>query len=202
MVGSQSGKPYARSKPRKATRKGAAPGMTVIATRRGAAKLEKTEDYDLKKSKMSIGPLYPVLTDSKGRIIDGMHRLVADKDWPKYIVNSINDERSLLIARIVANVQRREVQPEEKRTMLKELADETNWTPDQIAEHTGMSANWVRKYLDKEHKNARMSKLASRKHEMIKTGKNPEKSEHTCRCGARMKLVYCCPSCGEMEEAH
>lgn len=175
--------------------------MTVSATRRGATKLEKPEDYDLKKSKESIGPLYPILTDSKGRIIDGMHRLAADKAWPKFKVDSIKDKKSLLIARVVTNVQRREVQPEEKRKMLKELADETKWTPDQIAEHTGMSANWVRKYLDTKHKNTKMSKLASRKHELTKAEKNPEKSEHTCqKCGSCMELLYCCPDCGEMEK--
>jgi hypothetical protein len=174
----------------------------LTAPRRSAIKLEKPEDYDFQKSRKTIGPLYPVLTDSKGRIIDGMHRLASDKDWPKLVVQSSNDDKSLLIARIIANVQRRLVKPKEKRKMLKELAAETSWTAEEIAEHTGMSVSWVRKYLDQEHKNAKMSKLASRKHELTKTEKNPEKSEHTCqKCGSHMGLFYCCSDCGEMEEA-
>jgi len=174
----------------------------MVATRRSATKLEKPKDYNLKKSKESIGPLYPVLTDSKGRIIDGMHRLAADKDWPKLSIDSISDKRSFLIARIVTNVQRRHVQPEEKRKMLKELADETNWTADEIAGNTGMSANWVRKYLDQEHKNIKMSKLASRKHELTKAEKELKTpAGHSCRkCGSHMELLYCCLDCGEMEE--
>lgn len=173
----------------------------MTATQR-SAKLQKPEDYDLRKSKETIGSLYPVLIDAEGKVIDGMHRLHVDKDWPIQKLANISGTKTL-IARILANVARREVSREEKRKMLKDLAKATKWTPDEIAEHTGMSANWVRKYLDPKHKNAKMSKLASRKHQLTRAEQTSTKSERTCpNCGSRMQLMCCCHDCGEMEEAH
>jgi hypothetical protein len=170
------------------------------ATWRSAITLQKPEDYDLKRSKEAIGSLYPILVDSDGRVIDGMHRQAVDKDWPKQVL-PIHGTNSL-IARIIANVQRREVSPEEKREWLKELAEKTKWNPDEIAEHIGMSVSWVRKYLDQEYKNSMMSKLASKKHESTRAEKNPWKpTGHTCgKCGSRMELMCVCHNCGEMEE--
>jgi len=163
----------------------------LTAPHRSAIKLQKTEDYDLKKSYNSIGQLCPVLKDAKGRIFDGMHRKEADKNWPEYEVKRINDEKTFLIAKIVANNQRRKVSSQEKRQMLNELAQETKWSVDEIAEHTGFSASWVRKYLSQEFKNAEMSALASRK---------PKSSKHLCpKCGSPMHQMYFCSDCSEME---
>jgi predicted transcriptional regulator len=137
-----------------------------------------------------------VLKDSRGRIIDGMHRKEADKNWPERVVESIKDEKTFLMARLNTNIQRRQVEPKEKRKMLKDLADETKWTAEEIAENTGMSVSWVRKYLDQEHKNAKMSKLASRKHELNKAA---EIAERQCKCGSPMYQMYCCPDCSAMK---
>jgi len=170
----------------------------MTATRRSATKLENPQDYDLKRSVESIGRLYPVLTDPKGRIIDGMHRLSVDKNWPKHVVNSVSDERSFLVARLVTNVQRREVQPEEKKKMLKELAEETKWTPEEIAKHTGMSVSWVRKYLPSEFKNGQMAGLAIKKHKKPRKKISTQELPICSTCKSTLVLFHVCLECGEM----
>jgi len=45
--------------------------------------------------------LYPVLLDRHGNIIDGMHRLKADKNWPKIRLENIETEEQRLIARLI-----------------------------------------------------------------------------------------------------
>lgn len=168
----------------------------MTATHRSAIKLKQAEDYDLKKSEANLGPLYPILKDSEGRVIDGIHRKIADKNWPTLALENISGTQTL-IARLVVNVQRRKVPSDEKRKMLNELFEATKWTPDQIAEQTGFSVSWVRKYLDREHKNAKMSRLASRKHELTAAKKIVT---HECKCGSHMDPMYCCLDCGAMEQ--
>jgi hypothetical protein len=161
----------------------------MTATRRNAIKLKKTNDYDLKRSEENLGPLYPILKDSEGRVIDGIHRELADKNWPTLTLDNISGIKTL-ISRLVVNVQRRKVPSDEKRKMLSELFEATNWTPEQIAEHTGMSVSWVRKYLPQEFKNLEMSALASKK---LKS------NTHPCpKCSSSMILLYGCTECGEM----
>ena len=179
------------------------------APHRSAMKLEKNDEYDIKKSMEKIGPLYPVLKDTEGKIIDGIHRKQADKNWPEHIV-SVSGYMTA-VARIVANVQRREVTPEEKSDMLKELAEATNWTSEQIAESTGMSISWVRKYLPSEFKNQDMAKLANKKHEKKpkidqeareepKNGPRKQTSSSVgCpNCRSAMVPLRVCLECGEM----
>jgi len=88
--------------------------------RKNSAALHRPADYDLKESKELVGPLIPVLKDKNGRLIDGLHRLHADKNWPTHTIpiSGIKSD----IARIVVNVQRRQVLPKEKTEMLKDLA--------------------------------------------------------------------------------
>jgi ribosomal protein L32 len=182
------------AKLQKATGTGGVSRMT--ATRCGATKLAKNDEYDIKKSKEKIGPLYPVLKSADGQIIDGKHRKLADKDWPECTVNIKGD--AVLIARIVANVQRREVSPKEKTDMLKELAEATHWTPEQIAENSGMSISWVRKYLPSEFKNGDMAKLASKKHEKTRKTVSAKELPVCPSCKSEMILVRVCEECGEM----
>jgi len=120
------------------------------------------EEYSIKKSAKAVGPLYPVLLDSMGRIIDGHHRLREDPDWPVYKLENIRTRTQYLMARLIANLHRRKVTEEEKREMLVELKKETGWSNKKIAQKLGVSINWVYKYLPEEFKDQKMSELGKK----------------------------------------
>jgi len=77
----------------------------------------------LKVSGERAGRLYPVLLDKHGNVIDGMHRLTADKKWPKITIENIETEEQRLIARIISNVCRRHIPAKEKMEMLGRLGE-------------------------------------------------------------------------------
>jgi hypothetical protein len=113
----------------------------------------------LKVSGERAGMLYPVLVDKYGNVIDGLHRLAADKKWPKVTVEGVETEEQRLIARLVSNVCRRNVPAKEKREMLGRLGEiylkegvEKGKIAYKIAEKTGMSYQWVMKYLPEKFK--------------------------------------------------
>lgn len=121
-----------------------------------------TDDYDLKKSK-SIGELYPVLKDARGKIIDGNHRLEADPNWKTQIVPEIDTDEKLVIARMIANWQRRQVTPQEKAEWINALAEiyqkqgyksliTSNEIVRKIVEVTGLSQPTVNAFLDDKYK--------------------------------------------------
>lgn len=121
----------------------------------------RTEDFDgdLKLSISYVGKLYPVLVDKHGNVVDGNHRLAADKDWPKLRLEHINSRKELALARLISNVCRRSVSDIEKAQMLSELGEihmKEGVSPGQIAHliaaETGMSYRWVMKYLPDELK--------------------------------------------------
>ena len=170
----------------------------MTAPGRSAIKIGKTDEYDIKKSVDKIGQLYPVLKSKDGKIIDGMHRKHTDKNWPELVVDVSGYMTT--VARIVANVQRREVSSKEKTAMLKELVEETHWTPEQIAENTGMSVSWVRKYLPSQYKDKAMADLANKKHEKARKIVSVEKASNCPNCKSNLVLVYVCPECGGMTE--
>ena len=58
----------------------------------------------LRKSKEIVGPLYPVLVDESGRVIDGHKRLKADITWPTRTLKLDTSEKRL-IATIHANMR-------------------------------------------------------------------------------------------------
>jgi len=108
----------------------------------------------LKSSSERVGKLYPILLDKYGNVIDGVHRLAVDSNWPKVHLTHIESERDRLIARLVGNVCRRKVTSKEKSTMLKELGKMylegglvKGKISQKIADETGMSYRWVMKYL-------------------------------------------------------
>ncbi|MEM1538946.1 MAG: hypothetical protein QXW82_03800 [Candidatus Bathyarchaeia archaeon] len=110
---------------------------------------------ELKTSSKRVGKLYPVLLDKHGNVIDGLHRLEADSNWPKIRLDYIESEEERLIARLVANICRRSISAEEKRKMLRELGElyvkagvrRGTMLANKISERTGMSYRWVMKYL-------------------------------------------------------
>lgn len=118
------------------------------------------DGYDLKKSKEALGTLIPILTDAHGNIIDGFHREKIDADWPRVKARHITDPVHLSMARLAANVCRRDVPPEEKTKLLANIAELTGWDAKGIAEAIGMSEKWVRQYLPSEFKNQEMASIA------------------------------------------
>jgi len=109
---------------------------------------------ELRASSKRVGRLYPILLDRHGNIIDGLHRLEADENWPKIVLENIETVKEKLIARLVSNVCRRHVSAEEKSEMLERLGEvyfsegvEPGKIAYEIAEETGMSYRWVMNYL-------------------------------------------------------
>lgn len=117
--------------------------------------MNKEVSRGLKYSSKRVGRLYPVLLDKHGNVIDGLHRLAADPNWPRIKLDHVESKEDRLIARLVANVCRRNISAEEKRDMLRELGGlyvKAGVKPgaelaNKISEKTGMSYRWVMKYL-------------------------------------------------------
>jgi hypothetical protein len=114
---------------------------------------------ELDTSSKKIGQLYPILVDFHGNIIDGEHRFSVDKKWKKMKLRHIKTERDRIIARIVSNNVRRNVSKKEKTMLLKRLAEiylnkgiELKKISSQIMDETGMSYQWVMKYLPNKYK--------------------------------------------------
>lgn len=110
---------------------------------------------ELRSTSIRVGKFYPVLLDKYGNVIDGAHRLAADKNWPKIKVHEITSEKDRLIARLISNVCRRKVPAKEKREILQRLGEiylnegvkRGTELAIKISEETGMSYRWVMKYL-------------------------------------------------------
>jgi len=135
---------------------------------------------DLEATSRSVGRLYPVLLDSRGNVIDGMHRLKADKNWPKIRLENIETEEQRLIARLIANVCRRHVPAKEKTQILARLAEiyqkegvEPGKIAYKIAEKTGMSYTWVMRYLPEKFKDPQQLKRASAATRRVARKDNP-----------------------------
>lgn len=118
----------------------------------GSVEPEVSDEYFIATSIPKIGYLYPVLKDAHGNIIDGIHRKNIDPKWPEQKLDHITDPVQLAIARLVANVCRRDVPGEEKTEWLRQIATMTGWTPKQIAENLPVSYPWVMKYIPDEFK--------------------------------------------------
>ena len=122
---------------------------------------------ELENSFNKFGPLYPVLLDSDGHIIDGEHRNTANDNWPKFKLENVKTEKDRIIVRLVSNNLRRTVPTGEKSMLLSQLAKiilkdgiATGKLGYEIAELTGMSYQWVMKYLPKQFKDNKQSDRA------------------------------------------
>ena len=124
--------------------------------------MSSEENYDLKKSGKKF-QLYPVLMDKKGNMIDGDHRLRADPNWKTEIVEGVETEEDLLIARLIANTNRRRVSGKERSESINRLAEiymeqgyksvlTGNEIVKKIMEVTGWSQVWVNSFLDDKYK--------------------------------------------------
>lgn len=64
-----------------------------------------SEEIDLASTGKKVGQLLPVLVNPKGEIVDGRHRLKANKNWKKVTLDL--DDLQTHVARLVINTQRR-----------------------------------------------------------------------------------------------
>lgn len=113
----------------------------------------------MKGSTRLVGQLYPVLKSKDGQIIDGFHRLEADPNWKTVVLDGIDSEEKVLLARLVANKCRRTVTLDEARKWINQLAEmylqqgvKPGEISSKIAERSGYSERQVRFYLDEKYK--------------------------------------------------
>jgi hypothetical protein len=118
-----------------------------------------TEDYNIPYSAKRIGELYPIIVDPEGNIIDGLHRHNHDPNWRKEVVPWVRSRKDFLIARIHANLHRRDVPKEERQRDFTELAnilvnegEVKGKLAGKISELTGFSIDWVRDLLPQSYK--------------------------------------------------
>lgn len=147
--------------------------------------MECVTKQELKSSSKRIGQLYPILVDYFGNIIDGKHRLSVDEKWKRVRLTHIKTEKDRIVARIIGNNLRRTVSSEEKRKLLDRLGEiliseeiEHGKISYRIAEETGMSYQWVMKYLPdrfKDHLQSEKAKPALRRR--AKKSKLPDPPE-------------------------
>jgi len=154
---------------------------------------------ELKSSSKRVGQLYPILVDYYGNIIDGKHRFSADKKWKTIRLENIKTEKDRLIVRIISNTLRRTVSNNEKRKLLAGLGEiyfsqgiEPGKIAYEIAEQTGMSYQWVMKYLPdrfKDHLQSERAKPALRRRAETSKLLNPPGEALSIRAYANTEFV-------------
>jgi len=109
--------------------------------------------------KDEIGQLYPVLKDSRGRVIDGLHRKASSKEWREERLPQIDSEEKYLIARLLANDNRRIVPEREVAEAMNGLAAiykkvgiQRGAITERVAKATGYSTSRVEALLKAEYK--------------------------------------------------
>jgi hypothetical protein len=143
----------------------------IIASRDSATQetilKENIMKQQLKSSSKRIGQLYPILIDFYGNIIDGKHRFSVDEKWKTIRLKHIKTEKDRLIARIISNTLRRTVSGGEKKELLGKLGEinlnegvQPGRIANKIAKETGMSYQWVMKYLPDRFKDRLQSEKA------------------------------------------
>jgi len=87
--------------------------------------IKMSEEHDLKKSESVIGQLLPIIHDSKGRIVDGLHRKETNPEWKKETWDNIKTDEDYWKARAHLNFSRRNAHEkrQEKIKIVNNLAD-------------------------------------------------------------------------------
>ena len=128
--------------------------------------MSERDEYDLRKSTDKIGELYPVIMSATGEVVDGFHRINAKANWRREVREDIDTPEKVLLARLISNKFRRQVEASEVRGWINDLAqiavDDHGIEPGQIsgwvAEQTGYHPSSVMRYLDEKYKQMRESK--------------------------------------------
>lgn len=125
----------------------------------------------IKKSKETVGELYPILLDANDQIIDGQHRKEANPDWKTIKLESVKDKKERLIFRLVANHNRKSSNTEALREALADFAQyyskgfDSGEIGKEIAFKTGIPYRTIMKYLPSEYKRSGGYKFSPRKKE-------------------------------------
>lgn len=156
------------------------------------------KDYDLKKG---IKPVYPVILDFQGNVIDGRHRLESDPDWPTQKLDWVKTEHDRVLVRHVLNCARRSVSVAERQEEMKSLAEsmkkegvELGEIIPRIAELTPFTYRYVAMLLPDEFKREYKKQVAKselpeeKKSEIISQLEAPPKPE-SVECDLQNKLA-------------
>ena len=127
--------------------------------------MSSEKSYDLKSE---AGEAYPVLLDSKGRIIDGLHRKDRVPTWHEKTLPWVDTERKFLAMRISTNYNRREMPGDELakdlNALAKEIVDEDGnkiGLVGKLKRETGVAGRTIRRYLDEGYKQRRAPTIHS-----------------------------------------
>lgn len=146
------------------------------------------KDDELRRSYKKVGPLYPILVDKEGKIIDGKHRARVDPHWPKAVLEKANSDIERQKIAIIANVQRRDVSETEQKRKVNTLAKTTGWSPRRIAKELGMSYRWIVDHLSKKYKEKTGPKRIARS--AIKSQENEAIPESTSQNDGFKPIPY------------
>jgi len=122
-------------------------------------------EFNRRESSKTVGELYPVLLSKDGQVIDGYHRLEDNPNWKTEILDHIDSDEKLLLARAISNWHRREIPRTEKEEWINGLAkiyleqgyvlqgrSLENQVINKINEETGLHKDTIRLYLSDEFK--------------------------------------------------
>ena len=119
---------------------------------------------ELKKSLDKIRPLNRVVKSKDGTVIDGLHRLAADPNWPTVQLDEIDTEDKKIVARLTLNWMSRKVEPDEIKGAFTRLCQlhEDDWKghySQHIADITGWDIDTIEKYLPPEYKQIKEARI-------------------------------------------
>ncbi len=181
--------------------------------------MSEKKEYDLGASAAHIGQLLPVVVAADGELLDGKHRRDVDKNWGKEPLRLANIKTPLqkAVGRLVLNLQRRSVGEDEKRDAVAQIASELSKDPSgdvkisrktlarKLATITGMSIQWVYKYLPDEFKGGKSvphrrtkSKPLTPRRAQTTTMHEPELTESPEKPKPiQIRFTATCPNCHE-----
>ena len=136
-----------------------------------------SEEYNLRKSTVKVGELYPVLKSKTGEIIDGFHRKNAKAGWREEVREDLDTPEKILLARLIANKFRRTVEASEVKGWINDLAEmavnDYGIKPGEISgwvsSETGYSERQVRFYLDDKYKEMKFASAIPKEAEATAT---------------------------------
>jgi hypothetical protein len=111
--------------------------------------MNQQDDVDLANTEKVTGQLLPVLVNKKGEIIDGRHRLRANKNWKRTELDL--DPLQTHVARLVVNTQRRVANDDdyvELAEFLEGGGSAIMAVSQRITELTGIPNSTVRRHLE------------------------------------------------------
>ena len=109
-------------------------------------------DYELSRSR--LGPIIRIIRAADGELLDGFHRLEANRDWPEEVLQHIKTPRQKLAVKIATNAMRRRATGEEIQGYVQALAQEllkegvpSTEVIKEIVLDTGLREHVVRQHL-------------------------------------------------------